>query len=509
MNSRRRHLMVLGGCLVLPAVILAATSARASDLVASQSNQGLAGNCAQLVGHVFGQAKVTEAKSQPAGSGQPEMCVVLAQHLVRLQLKMEAFLPSQWVGVSLHVGGGGLDGYLPGGKSWSPYLPASHGVAVVDSNGGHEASDPTTPFDTSALEGSPEARVDYTYRALSETDTFGDALIRAYYHDSPRYRYFSGCSKGGTDALQAAARFPEHYDGILAQAPASHVSGWVARVASFSTLPPVPDATWRRVYSGYIKACDKLDGLRDGVVNNIAACRFDPSRLPGLTEAEQTTLRSISSDLKLSDGTVAYPRYWWGPQAGMYESMKTYGQQWMQHLIFDKNYDPASFNLDRDFPQIRQANITSELTPPTAGVASFVRQGKKVMIVMGTDDPAVSLEDNVNYYQEVRQKAGASKGNARMYLLPGVGHCGIDFSGHAKGANSVDMLGALRAWVESGQIPDKMVARSSDQRQVDVSRPVCEVGTYPRYNGKGDVNVAQNFHCTPDGRPASRVGAEP
>lgn len=74
------------------------------------------------------------------------------------------------------------------------------------------------------------------------------------------------------------------------------------------------------VKSAAIAACDGLDGLRNRVISNPDACRFDPASLlfPGassdscLTSAEVTIVRKIQSDLKLFDGRKIYSRVGFG-----------------------------------------------------------------------------------------------------------------------------------------------------------------------------------------------------
>jgi len=79
-----------------------------------------------------------------------------------------------------------------------------------------------------------------------------------------------------------AQRYPADYDGILAGAPASY---WTALLstAAWDTQALTLDAA---VYSSSensrdlrrrAAACDELDGVRDGILNDPRQCHFDPA----------------------------------------------------------------------------------------------------------------------------------------------------------------------------------------------------------------------------------------
>jgi len=202
---------------------------------------------------------------------------------------------------------------------------------------------------------------------------------------------------------------------------------------------------------------------------------------------------------------VVNRRYGWGPQfGGVFEAMKELGRQWMWYPVLDDTtYDPRTFRLDRDFSRIVRANAPYSINIPAEGLARFLRRGKKILVFMGLDDPTLSIEDTVDFQRQVEALAGRAAGNTRMYLMPGVGHCGgFPRTGKLRGAESADMLGILRSWVESGKAPAYPTSfHLGANGRHEFSRPLCVMGTYPRYNGSGDVAKAESFTCVPDATP--------
>ena len=144
------------------------------------------------------------------------------------QIGFELWLPaSGWNGRYYQLGNGGFAGSIH-----HPALAAElrRGNAVAATDTGHRAN----AFDASWALNHPEKIVDYGYRSLQETSRTAHELVRAYYGRSARYSYFTGCSNGGRQALMAAQRFPEDWDGILAGAPALD---WTQQLTTFASRP--------------------------------------------------------------------------------------------------------------------------------------------------------------------------------------------------------------------------------------------------------------------------------
>jgi len=79
---------------------------------------------------------------------------------------------------------------------------------------------------------------------------------------------------------------------------------------------------------------------------------------------------------------------------------------------------------------------------------------------------------------------------ARYYEIPGYGHAVSTVFNAAW-----DSLTTLENWVEKNAAPVDPVVTDTvglPGRQ----RPLCEYPTWPRYRGKGDMNVASSFFCS-------------
>ena len=455
--------------------------------------------CNSLKGQSFGPATIVSAELTARTATTPEHCSVLASKTGRESFQMVALLPTDWTGGIVQGGGGGFDGVLPNGSVWTSQQPLDQGMAFIGSNGGHQADPKLGSLDASALT-DPESKLDWSYRAIGTTYEFGKLLVSSYYSKQPGKSYFFGCSKGGSEALAAASHFPENYDGIIAQAPAVRGSSFISRVAGYGAMTHLSNEKWQQVYDSYVAKCDAMDGLTDGVVTHRSACNFDPKALGFLTSAELNTVQRITSDLRTSDGTLINPGYWWGPQAGgFYDVMESLGDGSMRDVVLnDKTYDPKTFTIDLYWPSISAVASQYMLDTDPRAVANFVKQGKKLLVYMGGDDPALSVDEVTAFQHQVESLAGVAKANTQMYLLPGVGHCG-QRDGTLKGAESSDMLGALRDWVEQGVKPTNQIsAHLNSSSTPEFTRPLCALGTFAKYMGSGDATKAESFACVPD-----------
>lgn len=379
-TANRSALMYAGLTLLAGLALPASVDA---ETAATHRQPGDTAACEALQGRTLGPARVTQARMVVSASSVAA-CEVTAVKADRPGFLMRATLPQHWSGDLVHGGGGGMDGTLPS-QIWAAVQPNQRDMVYLVSNGGHVGS---SGADASNFAQDPEGRLDYAYRAIGYTDDFGDALTASYYGQKPGHRYFVGCSKGGFDALQAARFYPQRYDGIVAQAPAPHIDAWVAWVGYYGTLTPLPNAKWSMLYQAYLNTCDSLDGLSDGVVSNIGACRFDPASVPGLTPQERRTVNAIASDLKLKDGTVVYPGYWWGPQFKAFDAMGSLGQEWMRRMIFkDPAYDPASFDLETAWPRIQAVNAPFKDNIPSDAIADYLKSGRKLIMITAMIQP--------------------------------------------------------------------------------------------------------------------------
>ncbi len=90
----------------------------------------------------------------------------------------------------------------------------------------------------------------------------------------------------------------------------------------------------------------------------------------------------------------------------------------------------------------------------------------------------------------VRVWASRIANNIRLFMAPGMGHCG-----GGEGPNTFDMLGALEQWVEQGRAPDRIEASHSTNGAVDRTRPLCPYPQIAVHTGTGSTDESANFVC--------------
>lgn len=255
----------------------------------------------------------------------------------------EAWLPDEWYGRFLATGNGGLGGCECGDFSlrihclilWftgiaypSLNYGASMHFATVGSDNGHDGQGGLPFFNH------PEVINDFAYRAIHVQTVVGKQIAEAYYGRPAAKSYYIGCSTGGRQGHQAALKYPEDFDGIIAGAPASdfnHLLGWSAMlgkyVGSRDSETYIQPALWKEIEKEILNQCDALDGLVDGILSEPDDCHFNPETLlcdssldknghACASETQVEVLKKIYSPLLDEDGVLLYPRYDPGAEAG-------------------------------------------------------------------------------------------------------------------------------------------------------------------------------------------------
>lgn len=202
-------------------------------------------------------------------------------------IRFEVNLPASWNRRALQMGGGGTNGRVVTGLGSYVGQPdtqptaLAQGFVTLGSDSGHNA-DKDPPFDTRfAL--NQEQLLNFGQLQIKKTLDTARALMTAYYGAAPRYTYFAGGSQGGHEAFDAAQRYPDDYDGVIAQYPAYNpvnlhlgaqelaraIYGNKSGVASEAWMNPAKVAT---LVKAVVVACDGLDGAADGIISNVKAC---------------------------------------------------------------------------------------------------------------------------------------------------------------------------------------------------------------------------------------------
>lgn len=207
------------------------------------------------------------------------------------------------------MGNGGWAGtiaYNIPGRSLADGL--RRGYATVSTDTGHTGLNGDGSFGL----GHPEKVTDFAYRAVHQMIVQAKVIVRTHYGAPPRWAYWTGCSTGGKQGLKEAQRFPDDLDGILAGAPSNYwthlqaaaVSAFLATHTDEASF--IPPAKYPIINRAVLAACDALDGVKDGVLEDPRRCTFDPAAIacPAgdaptcLTPAQVAAARALYAPLK-------------------------------------------------------------------------------------------------------------------------------------------------------------------------------------------------------------------
>ena len=499
--------------------------------------------CEELSKLAIEKATITTAQSVAAGSFQPPegapVNVAVGFCRVALILKpssdsdiqLEVWLPSTgWNGKFQGVGNGGFAGAIGYGFMATN---VAHGYATASTDTGHHADGTDAQW---AL-GHREKTVDFGYRAIHESAVAAKAIIRAFYGDAPKRAYFSACSNGGRQALMEAQRYPGDYDGIIAGAPANYWTrlmsqaivnnqAMLADPASYIPASKLPTIT-----AAALAACDANDGVKDGVIENPAQCRFDPAPLlckgedteGCLTAPQLAVLKKVYAGPRNSKGDQIMPGYspggeaepgGWGPwitgQGPTKSLMYAFGTQFFANMVFENAaWDFKTFNLDRDM-KIAGDKLASDLNATDPDLKRFKARGGKLILYHGWSDAAIPGQSTAKYYESIVKKMGQKETAdfARLYMVPGMQHCGGGSGptvfGQGSGVPTTDaqhdIAAALERWVEEGVAPQQIIVT---KYKTDVNpasgvlrtRPLCPYPQTANYKGSGSTDNAANFVC--------------
>ena len=441
-------------------------------------------------------------------------------------IRFEVWLPaSGWNGKFQGIGNGGYAGSI----SYAGLADAvRHGYATASTDTGHEDQGESARW---ALH-HPEKIIDFGYRAIHETAVDAKAIIRGFYGEAPRRSYFDSCSNGGRQALMEAQRFPADYDGIIAGAPANYwthllsSAAFGVKVLLADPASYIPAAKLPAIQAAALAQCDALDGVKDGVIENPAACHFDPAVLACkgeesdacLTAPQVAALQAIYGGLKDRDGRQIFPGLspggeaeqggwanWVTGDAPRKSAMYAYGTQFFINMVYNNpDWQFRTFDPGRDLATADE-RLAKYLNSTDPDLSAFQKRGGKLILFHGWADAAIPAVNTVNYYNSVLARMGSenASGFIRLYMVPGMEHCGGGAGPNAFGQNATpngDPLhsidAALEAWVEQGKAPARIIATKYDRNKVvERTRPLCVWPQVARYKGSGSTDDAANFVC--------------
>jgi pimeloyl-ACP methyl ester carboxylesterase len=455
----------------------------------------------------------------------------------------ELRLPAEWSERLFFQGGFGTDGAITAAIGFYGGGSAlAQGYAVVSTDAGHSGGGPEFGLD-------PRARIDYGYAALDRVTRLAKDVLGRVYGHGPARSYFVGCSNGGRQGFVAAQRFPDAFDGIVAGAPGFNLpraavgEAWntqaVAAIATTrdpSGKPYLPStfsaADLALLANGILEECDGNDGLVDGMVDDLPSCRFAPAVLqcPGakapacLDAAQVGALAKIFGGARSSRGEALYSDFPYDPGIGDPSPIgslrawtlgnpaipvntalnATLGAGALAFIFVTPPVDTADplgfaldFDFDRDAPKIfaiegdYNESSVEFMTATSTDLSAFRRRGGKLLVYHGAADGVFSVNDTIRWYEGVAEASDDASDFARLFVVPGMGHCG---GGPA--TDSFDAFAALAAWVEEGEAPDRLVATASASAPfAGRTRPLCPYPKQARYRGEGSIEEADSFDC--------------
>ena len=418
-------------------------------------------------------------------------------------IKVEVWLPSSgWNGRFEAVGQGGMAGSIP----YALLAQAvSKGYAAAGTDTGHVGNN------ANFMPEHPEKLVDFAYRAVHEMAVNGKAVVRAYYERQPEQSYFNGCSGGGRHAITSAQRYPADFDGIVAGAAswnsqrmdAARIA--VNRLVNRSATSGIPASKYPFIHEAVLRACDVLDGVKDGVLENPTKCTFDYASLACkgtdtascLTPEQVVSAKTLTSSLKHPEtGAVLFEGHLWPGSELEWDTLG--GPEPLDNALIrirnitfkDPKWDPRQFNAATDV-EMADTNDNGLLASRNDNLEPFFDRGGKLLMFHGWSDPQVTPQNSITYYSNVLKTVGKdAEKSIALFMLPGVSHCD-----GGPGPDTFDKMTAISQWVEKGVKPTRITASHLTNGKVDRTRPLCPFGQVARYKGAGDTNDASSFAC--------------
>lgn len=499
-----------------PRVLTQSGCAALSDLVIPKKKIGLPTNGADIESAVW-----SEAERYCAVTGW--IRAVSAPQ----DMQFEVNLPAAWNGRTLQFGGGGFDGSLVTATgAYTAQLDGtptalSQGWVTLGSDGGHQGAagfDGTFQLDEELLRNFGQWSVKKAHDAAA-------VVIDAAYGDKADWSYFIGGSQGGHEALDAAARYPKDYDGVIANYPAYNVAMMHVGAVNFRDALQLDGgaghlnaAETATISNAVYAACDGLDGAADGLVSDVAGCDkvFDVQSLacpedvdPAvvdtcLSPVEIKAVKKMTTDYDLGisiEGNSIFAKSAL-LEGALYQGFPGFGEsaqsQGLQFQVFEATmrygvagnppgFDPYTVNPLDYAKRVQEVGKIMDVTD--VSLNQFRAHGGKIILTHGTIDDFITPHNTIQYWDSLQGEFGKRLSKfAKFYMVPGWGH------GQGKFNAQYDGLDAIVNWVEDGVAPTDLAA-SDGNPGADRTRPMCEYPAWPQYTGSGAIEDADSYSC--------------
>ena len=542
----KRVLFFINAILILAVVVVAGQDFSSKNIVITKTDIEKAGTSIPVsaIGEPVGSVKLYDPRWVEATDATPAYAIVEGSIFPvdpnGWPINFRVLLPASWSRRAMQAGGGGMNGSITVREGKNPMI--NKGFVMYGSDSGHQggmggrgtvlASGPAgaKPDDWALNE---EAIRNLGYMQMKKTHDAAMVIIERIYGERPRFNYYIGGSQGGREGLMVAQRYAADYNGIISDVP----------IVSFSTLMLAPEliriqekplANWvtptkaNAIRAEFLRQCDKLDGLSDGIINNYMASRaiFDvtdgsgpsdpwaalrePNKKNSLPEDNTTSARLTNEQIKTlefvyspykfpsplangvksfgmwlpttdpeSFGTITPIRYKGqegaGENAPVHSSLGVLGVTGF--LMQNLSANPLDYMVGTAMNE-RRKQISEWLDATNPDLSAFYKHGGKIILTVGTQDFIASSGAQLDYYQSLINKMGQKKLNkfARLYVVPHAGHglSGKSYKMNGDGEtvevknipspNSNDKMDMIISWVEEGRAPAKTLVINSDGR---------------------------------------------
>jgi pimeloyl-ACP methyl ester carboxylesterase len=418
-------------------------------------------------------------------------------------------MDGKWNGRLQSIGGGGYAGVVA-----VPTAAILAGFVGISTDTGHSADvggafgmlspgQPNTPL-----------QIDFAYRSEHLMSVIGRQLTQAFYGQPPSYSYWNGCSTGGRQGLMMAQRYPEDYNGIVAGAPAIHwdrfqaAQIWPQMVMLRENGGPISTLKLTMATSAAVAACDAADGVKDNVIDDPRTCRFDARALvcqasggsaeTCLTQSEATAIN------KIWEGPVVEgKRLWWGPRPGAEltalagpEPFRISVDQPRYWVYYDPkwNWQTLNYSNYEEFFNLTAKRVGPIMATDDPDLSRFRDRGGKLIMWHGWADQLIMPDGSIEYYDAVTKELGGgydqTRNFARLFMAPGVAHCGTRDGTAPRG-----LLEAVINWVERGAAPSTLTSPRPLPDGTTRTRPLCLYPEVAVWNGVGSTDLESSFTC--------------
>jgi hypothetical protein len=519
-------LFVVLTCTSRPLHAQAFASAKSAAVDYSRADVSPRGSCEALAHYNDKGLRELHVAPIKGGDFAPGNCRISG--LLAPEIAFEVSLPDHWNGRFYMFGNGGHAGEALDDPNRIAQRDRALqlGFAVAQTNTGHDGrKEPGASFVMS----NPQKAIDYAYQAVNSTVHFAKRLTTHYYGKPVARSYWNSCSNGGRQGLIEAQRYPEDFDGVLANSPWVDQTGftigalWNERAVAGVGLTAAKMST---LANAVLSKCDALDGVKDGLIDDPRRCQFDARTdvpaCPAGNDAESClTPGQSAAVMKVyqgpsSHGKAIFPGFMVGSEAIV---PTTFGggknvTGWMGVILTDRpeqkaadfnlaegtmrylvhtppqpSYDWRTFDFDRDTGLLDAWGRKANATDPD--LSKFRHRGGKLLMTYGWADAILQPLMGVDYYQQAVVTNGPQTADFfRLFMVPGMGHCG-----GGTGTDRFDAMTALIDWVENGKAPDMLLASQVVDNRTTRSRPLCPYPQVARYAGQGSIDAAESFSC--------------